>query len=240
METYFIQGADGNEYGPATLDQLRQWYAEGRIIPTTPVRVSSTQARVTAGQLLTTAPNFPPQSPYRAPAPQPAPQQNGLGRSILRYVAFAAVASIVSCGFWLVRMWLLVANEPRSTPNFELETAEKLEQALSDIIDKGPGVMPDTSSTATIKQALTASGAKPEVVASVDKFVFNASISKRDVSDLESYTILMFKAPQPQKDGKTVVCTLDRECQLVSAQELAELESAKPQPAPKTGQANPE
>ncbi|AIE87824.1 DUF4339 domain-containing protein [Fimbriimonas ginsengisoli] len=32
---YFVIGADGKEYGPATLDQLRQWAQEGRVMPHT-------------------------------------------------------------------------------------------------------------------------------------------------------------------------------------------------------------
>ncbi|PWU14747.1 MAG: hypothetical protein C5B50_16630 [Verrucomicrobia bacterium] len=39
---YKITGADGKEYGPVNLDQLRQWVAEGRITPQTRVKPEGT------------------------------------------------------------------------------------------------------------------------------------------------------------------------------------------------------
>lgn len=34
---YKIIGGDGREYGPATLEEVRQWCADGRVAPGTPV-----------------------------------------------------------------------------------------------------------------------------------------------------------------------------------------------------------
>ena len=49
---YKIVGADGKEYGPVSLDQLRQWIAQGRV---------NAQTRVLAGDGTEwkTAPQFP-------------------------------------------------------------------------------------------------------------------------------------------------------------------------------------
>lgn len=35
---YMVVGPDGNEYGPASLDTLKQWAAENRLLPTTQLR----------------------------------------------------------------------------------------------------------------------------------------------------------------------------------------------------------
>jgi uncharacterized membrane protein len=37
-DQYWVTGTDGKEYGPAPLEMLGQWIAEGRIAPSTPVR----------------------------------------------------------------------------------------------------------------------------------------------------------------------------------------------------------
>ena len=43
--TYKILGADGNEYGPATLDQLKDWINEGRVTASTHIERSDQQNR---------------------------------------------------------------------------------------------------------------------------------------------------------------------------------------------------
>jgi hypothetical protein len=43
--TYKILGADGNEYGPATLDQLKGWINEGRVTTSTHIERSDQQNR---------------------------------------------------------------------------------------------------------------------------------------------------------------------------------------------------
>lgn len=48
---YFITGADGQEYGPVSIDTLRQWASEGRVLPTTSVRSFETGATTPASQL---------------------------------------------------------------------------------------------------------------------------------------------------------------------------------------------
>lgn len=48
---YRIVGADGRTYGPAGLDQLRQWLAQGRIEARTPVYVEGATAWTTLAQL---------------------------------------------------------------------------------------------------------------------------------------------------------------------------------------------
>jgi hypothetical protein len=48
---YRIVGADGKVYGPVTLEQLRQWFAQGRVEARTPVHVAGASAWTTLGQL---------------------------------------------------------------------------------------------------------------------------------------------------------------------------------------------
>ena len=67
---YFVIGPDGQEYGPASIDTLRQWVSENRVLPTTmlkSVQSGLTVAASTIGEL------FP---PMRVAAPQSAPPGN--------------------------------------------------------------------------------------------------------------------------------------------------------------------
>ncbi len=63
---YRIIGADGNEYGPASLEDLGRWIREGRVVPTTQVRRGE-EAAVEAQSLPEIAPLF------TAPAPPDTP-----------------------------------------------------------------------------------------------------------------------------------------------------------------------
>jgi hypothetical protein len=69
--TYTIIGADGQQYGPISLEQLKLWASEGRIGPTTRVMRSDTQSWLPAAQytelglaqsIPTSAPGLPPPS----------------------------------------------------------------------------------------------------------------------------------------------------------------------------------
>ena len=48
---YFVRDAAGNSYGPATLQLLQQWIAEGRITPQMQVSVSGTDQYRTAAEI---------------------------------------------------------------------------------------------------------------------------------------------------------------------------------------------
>src|SRR5688572_14273659 len=78
--TYKVRGADGKEYGPASLEQLSAWLREGRITPQTEVMRSDVDYWAPAGQyseLQSTAPPRPPSPPvvggttYTQPSSQP-------------------------------------------------------------------------------------------------------------------------------------------------------------------------
>src|SRR5438045_3024248 len=61
---YFVIGADGQEYGPATVDSLRDWAQQNRVLPTTILKNVATGERVAA----TAVPGiFPQAAPAAAP-----------------------------------------------------------------------------------------------------------------------------------------------------------------------------
>lgn len=70
--TYKVRGPDGAEYGPATLEQLKQWSREGRLQPQSEVLRSDQTAWATAATFpeLSETPDSP--SPIGAPASTPA------------------------------------------------------------------------------------------------------------------------------------------------------------------------
>jgi GYF domain 2 len=101
---YKIIGADGNEYGPITADQLRQWIAEGRANAQTRVLPEGAANWTTVGQL----PEFAAGAPAAAPATitpvqpllQPAAEQvNGpaIGLVVVAILgAFGQAASLIA------------------------------------------------------------------------------------------------------------------------------------------------
>src|SRR4051812_47834611 len=56
---YKIIGADGREYGPVTMEQLRRWIAEGRANAQTRVRLESAAEWQALGNLIEFAGSFP-------------------------------------------------------------------------------------------------------------------------------------------------------------------------------------
>jgi len=73
MSQYWIRGGDGNEYGPASEDMLRQWIAQGRANNNTPVRGTDGQWK-TIGDLPGFSTDEAGSKPQLQTRPQPAPQ----------------------------------------------------------------------------------------------------------------------------------------------------------------------
>ena len=48
---YYIHGVDGQIYGPAELDGINLWIAEGRVVPTTLLQPEGTESRIAASTL---------------------------------------------------------------------------------------------------------------------------------------------------------------------------------------------
>lgn len=57
---YFVVGPDGKEYGPATVDTLRSWVAENRILPGTMLKNFQSGQTVLAGTIPALFPSTPP------------------------------------------------------------------------------------------------------------------------------------------------------------------------------------
>lgn len=70
---YRIIGADGREYGPITVEQLRQWIAEGRANAQTKILPEGTTEWKALGQFPEFFPAAAPGQPVGAPPPTPAP-----------------------------------------------------------------------------------------------------------------------------------------------------------------------
>ena len=108
---YKILGADGKEYGPVNLDQMRKWIAEGRVNAQTRVQESSSAEWKNAADYLElglapAASSDIPGSPASiTPTGQPAKQQNGLAITslvlgVLGMICFGPVTGIpaIICG----------------------------------------------------------------------------------------------------------------------------------------------
>ena len=98
---YKVIGADGKEYGPISLDQLKQWVAEKRVAPQSQVQDAATGQWKPAGQVPELAGLFPPPAPVVQPlsaatpaAPVPArPPTQGLAITSL----VLGISSVALC-----------------------------------------------------------------------------------------------------------------------------------------------
>ncbi|HWX22043.1 MAG TPA: DUF4190 domain-containing protein [Candidatus Binatia bacterium] len=108
---YKIIGGDGKTYGPSSLDQLKQWIAEGRVNPQTAVQEEGAVEWKTAAQipelaaLLSVGAPRPGGAPPPLFPPGPAVQQTGLAIAslvlgLLSIVCFGILAGIpaIICG----------------------------------------------------------------------------------------------------------------------------------------------
>jgi hypothetical protein len=87
---YKIIGADGQEYGPVTMEQLRQWMAEGRVNLQTRVQAEGTGEWKTLGQ-------FPDFASVGAVPPPPAPAMAQPRPQISNYLVPAILTTIFCC-----------------------------------------------------------------------------------------------------------------------------------------------
>ncbi|MCX7886492.1 MAG: CD225/dispanin family protein [Verrucomicrobiae bacterium] len=102
MPLYKVIGGDGKEYGPAGIEQLRQWLAEGRVTLQTPVRLDGTNVWQTLGSLpeFTTPGTAPPASvppPVAAPALTPSSAQPTAPAYVPNYLAQAILVTLCCC-----------------------------------------------------------------------------------------------------------------------------------------------
>lgn len=98
---YRIIGADGREYGPVSLERLRQWLNEGRINTQTSVLADGDANWKALGQLPEFALSSGRPSPISAPAPgtfSRPPQFNAFALTGLILGVFSFVISFCCCG----------------------------------------------------------------------------------------------------------------------------------------------
>jgi hypothetical protein len=103
---YFVLGSDGKEYGPADVDTLKLWVADGRLAPTTQLRDASTgqimPASTIGGLFVATPPvqaaNYsqPPTQSYMAPnfAAKPASTYDNSASPLISAI-FSSVLGLV-------------------------------------------------------------------------------------------------------------------------------------------------
>ena len=105
---YKIIGADGKEYGPITVEQLRQWISEGRVNPQT--RVKSEGA--TGWQPLGSLPEFA-QAHAALTAPPPRTSALAITSLILGVLGFCGVTALVGLILGIVSLVKISGSQGR-------------------------------------------------------------------------------------------------------------------------------
>src|SRR5262245_39879395 len=104
-----IRGADGKEYGPVTVDQLRQWIREGRAGAQTQVQPVETTTWSPLSQLPAFAELF------ASPPPLPNSGTPGSMPPVVRMIAFACFIVAIVSGFWLILNLLSILQHFRNS-----------------------------------------------------------------------------------------------------------------------------
>jgi hypothetical protein len=121
---YRIIGADGNEYGPITAEQVRQWFGEGRLNAQSKIQVDGSGVWKQLRDMPEFSPLFPPPPPPitlgapRPPSPTVLPSSNplagwALGTGIASMTCcFLPVLSLVS-----IVLGVLALSQSNRTPD---------------------------------------------------------------------------------------------------------------------------
>lgn len=120
---YKIIGSDGKEYGPISLEQLKQWLAEGRLNHDSKVRVESDTTWKTLRELPELAASL-----HSAPPPQFSPIAPSAPAALKRvrgpaiFILVLAILNILAC------VWGLIAGDVeaqlKAIPNLPPETMQ--------------------------------------------------------------------------------------------------------------------
>jgi hypothetical protein len=121
---YKILGGDGQEYGPAGADQMRQWIAEGRVSGQTQTRLEGT----TQWKSLAEFPEFnialaaksgppalPPPLARGQPSPGAPPQKHGLAIASVVLGALSLVGCLMFTGIPAIVMGCVARNRARAS-----------------------------------------------------------------------------------------------------------------------------
>jgi hypothetical protein len=102
---YFVLGTDGTEYGPATIDTLKQWAVEGRVSPQTQLKSFATGQVVNAASVQGIFPPVGspaastvwanPPSPYQRPMGQSTQSNSDEGKGDVTAAIFRSVLALV-------------------------------------------------------------------------------------------------------------------------------------------------
>jgi len=127
---YRIIGADEKEYGPISIDQLRQWIAEGRANAQTRVLAEGATEWKTLGQIPELASLLPSAAPI-APGPAPmaasfpgmtSPAEGLVSGPAIGLMCFAGIGFLIQCGRILVQLlglgMLAASRQPSDAPTW--------------------------------------------------------------------------------------------------------------------------
>ncbi len=140
---YKIIGADQKEYGPVTVEQMRQWIAEGRINGQTPVQAAGDTAWKPLSMFAEFAavlPSMPPAPPLFAGAAVPGVDGEGRAAALSKVSAPAIclmIAGGLTVAFWLLSITLgLLGLDERNARAFRANQSPEVQRAMESV--RGP------------------------------------------------------------------------------------------------------
>lgn len=232
MATFMVIGADGREYGPATVETILHWKADGRVNPNTPVR-SETGQMLTVAQLIPppvlsvpaygTHPGYPsyPQPIYAAPTPKP--QFPALVLVLFGLLGTCVVGTLLSIAIPNFQKAKEVSDRKKveyeaDTKSFAaMQNARMVVSALANYAEMANARLPNLTNSDKVEDAISPYIPDPAVRADVSRYEFNTELSDRIPGRMTNPgQVWLLRDPQANDVGQTAVCMVDGECMMLT------------------------
>jgi hypothetical protein len=226
-----VIGPDGREYGPAGLDTLRQWQAEGRIHGSTPVRTSQ-GITLSIGQLMPVTALPPvvapphygyPQASYVAPAPKSSSQApiaiflllGGMGSCIVLCLLSIAIPNFQKAKEASERLKQSTTVDTKSFA--AMQNARMIVSALAGYAEMSNAHLPALGDSKKVQDAISPYIPDEGVRKDVGNYEFNPELSDRVPGRMVNpEQVWLVRDPRPNDVGQNAVCTVDGSCLMLT------------------------
>ncbi|MES1227973.1 MAG: hypothetical protein ABUL72_04830 [Armatimonadota bacterium] len=247
METYFVIGPDGTEYGPASLEQLKQWQAGGRVASDANLRVVSTGELVAASTLLPAVTFTPPiERPTvdYVPAPPSAPYEPPKQKSSAGWgwiVAIVAFLLIVPCAGMFTMSGNIFGNSRQAAQRtMMLSNAEQVATGIMILLADTNDKFPDFSNPSRVSTLLRPYLKNSTLIGVAARSQYNTQLSNKDSSKLlNPEEVWLLKPTFNDGSGRIPVCFADSHCKLLTSADFSKTMAVVPKWDP-TPSAEPE
>lgn len=224
METFFVMGPDGREYGPVGADVLRHWQAEGRVHAGSPLR-SSLGRTLTLGQLFPTSTVYPPgvmPQPVRTTEPHKFPPGVialfvGIGFCFLLMCAARVALPGIADKLAEEKRKEDAQAKPEPVDTVGLVEARQVVSALAAYAVVNNAHLPRFGDGKMVQQAVSPFVKDAALRQNLDRYDYNPDLSERVPGRMTNgEAVWLVRDSKPNSIGQNAVCMVDGECVLLT------------------------